>query len=146
MNNTNFTAYTYFFFGLAFALTVIGGQWIYSLTTDWYFSAFVAINFVTIFLYWLDKRLSKLQGKSTESNRNSFSWPRIPNNFFHILALLGGFIGGWMGRKLSRHKLRDKAESNKFGHRYSIVYPLFLLLGLLIHTGVIAIRYANILE
>lgn len=54
----------------------------------------IAINFITFFMMWLDKRKAK-KGK----------W-RIPENTLLFLVLLGGGIGGIAGMYTFHHKTK----------------------------------------
>jgi len=71
----------------------------------------IIINPAVFLLYGLDKYLSRRKG------------PRIPEKTFHILTLLGGFIGGWAGRYAFRHKTKKG------------VFTLVLVVATVIHAG-----------
>jgi len=47
---------------------------------------------ITFICYGYDKRQAQADG------------PRIPELSFHVMTLLGGFVGGWIGRTFWRHK------------------------------------------
>jgi uncharacterized membrane protein YsdA (DUF1294 family)/cold shock CspA family protein len=51
-----------------------------------------ALNLVTFFLYWLDKRAAQAEGQ------------RTPENSLHLAALLGGWPAALMAQRLLRHK------------------------------------------
>jgi uncharacterized membrane protein YsdA (DUF1294 family) len=73
---------------------------------------------LTFILYGYDKAQSKSRG-----------W-RIPEKYFHILTLAGGFPGGWLGRCLFHHK------ANKG------FFLFVLIMSTLIHLGGVAGWYA----
>ena len=68
---------------------------------------FVAINIITFFVMWLDKRKAK-KGK----------W-RIPENTLLLLVLLGGVIGGIAGMYTFRHKTQKM--------KFVIGFPVILI-------------------
>ena len=68
---------------------------------------FVAINIITFFVMWLDKRKAK-KGK----------W-RIPENTLLLLVLLGGGIGGIAGMYTFRHKTQKM--------KFVIGFPVILI-------------------
>ena len=68
---------------------------------------FVAINIITFFVMWLDKRKAKM-GK----------W-RIPENTLLLLVLLGGGIGGIAGMYTFRHKTQKM--------KFVIGFPVILI-------------------
>lgn len=67
----------------------------------------VAINLITFFTMWLDKRKAK-KGK----------W-RIPENTLLILVILGGGIGGIAGMYVFRHKTQKA--------KFVIGFPIILI-------------------
>ena len=66
---------------------------------DWqiYFVWLAIASIVTFIFYGYDKAQAKRNG-----------W-RVPEKYFHWLALLGGFPGGWLGRSVFRHKTRKQS-------------------------------------
>lgn len=58
----------------------------------------LSISFVTLFYYWLDKRLAKAEGLHI----------RIPEAILNLLAMAGGFPGAWIGRILFDHKTNTR--------------------------------------
>lgn len=54
----------------------------------------LAASLATFVLYGVDKAQAKRDGL------------RVPENFLHLLALVGGFPGGFAGRAAFRHKTR----------------------------------------
>ncbi len=68
---------------------------------------FFAINIITFFVMWLDKRKAK-KGK----------W-RIPENTLLLLVLLGGGIGGIAGMYTFRHKTQKM--------KFVIGFPVILI-------------------
>ena len=69
---------------------------------------YLIISILTLMLFGLDKFLAKVQ------------WKRIPERWFHTLALLGGFPGGFLGIWLFHHK----SKNQKF--RYVLIASLIL--------------------
>lgn len=67
----------------------------------------IAINLITFFVMWLDKRKAK-KGK----------W-RIPENTLLLLVILGGGIGGIAGMYVFRHKTQKA--------KFVIGFPLILI-------------------
>ena len=67
----------------------------------------LAINFISFFAMWLDKRKSK-KGK----------W-RIPENTLLLLVILGGGIGGILGMYTFHHKTQKM--------KFVIGFPLILI-------------------
>ena len=80
---------------------------------------FVAINIITFFVMWLDKRKAK-KGK----------W-RIPENTLLLLVLLGGGIGGIAGMYTFRHK----TQKMKFviGFPVILICEIILILKIILH-------------
>ena len=80
---------------------------------------FVAINIITFFVMWLDKRKAKM-GK----------W-RIPENTLLLLVLLGGGIGGIAGMYTFRHK----TQKMKFviGFPVILICEIILILKIILH-------------
>jgi uncharacterized membrane protein YsdA (DUF1294 family) len=70
---------------------------------DWspYFVAVTALSVSTFLLYGLDKFEAARPGSGRRQ--------RVPENLFHLLALLGGFPGGWLGRFVFWHKIRKRS-------------------------------------
>ncbi|MBC9866460.1 MAG: DUF1294 domain-containing protein [Opitutae bacterium] len=69
---------------------------------------YLIISILTLMLFGLDKFLAKAK------------WKRIPERWFHTLALLGGFPGGFVGIWLFEHK----SQNQKF--RYVLIASLIL--------------------
>ncbi|MBH54229.1 MAG: hypothetical protein CMI18_07765 [Opitutaceae bacterium] len=81
---------------------------------------YLIISIVTFALYGIDKFLAKAE------------WKRIPERWFHTLALIGGFPGAWFGMQVFKHKTN---------------HPKFrwvIFAGLLIHVGILAITIARL--
>lgn len=62
-------------------------------------SLVVVLSLTTFFVYGLDKRRAKTQGR------------RVPERTLHLLAWFGGAPGGLMGRRTFRHKTRKSGFS-----------------------------------
>lgn len=77
-------------------LAYLGVTWL----VDWpvYFGWLTALSVTTFLLYGLDKLEAASQGRAAKH--------RVPENLFHVLALLGGFPGDWVGRFVFWHKIR----------------------------------------
>jgi len=83
-----------------------------------YLAWLIALTITTFVLYGLDKGFAKLE-----------FW-RIPEDFLHGLAYLGGFMGGFFGMLVFHHKTSDD-EQPKF------IAPLFS--GFLIHVALLVL-------
>ncbi len=84
---------SYGFIALVLLLvTYFGLLWFTSFNR--YFVGTVAMSVATFVIYGLDKSAAKM------------GTGRAPENFLHLLALLGGFPGGWAGMFIFWHKIR----------------------------------------
>ena len=81
---------------------------------------YLVISIVTFALYGIDKFLEKVE------------WKRIPERWFHNLALIGGFPGAWLGMHVFKHKTQNPKSR----------WVIFA--GLLIHVGILAITIARL--
>lgn len=77
---------------------------------------FIGINVATILLYFHDKRMSRSGGR------------RIPENYLHILAIIGGTPGAFIGQVLFHHKTRNK--------RFRSIFWMIAIMQVLILTMV----------
>lgn len=87
-------------YGLISIVITVIGYLLVAWLVDWpaYFVAVTASSVTTFLLYGLDKFEAVRPGQDRKQ--------RVPENLFHLLALLGGFPGGWLGRFLFWHKIR----------------------------------------
>ena len=81
---------------------------------------YILISLITFLLYGLDKFLAQAE------------WKRIPERWFHSMALMGGFPGAWIGMQVFKHK------TGKPKFRW------VMLAGLLIHSAAAAILIARL--
>ncbi len=63
----------------------------------WILAGVLLFNFITFFIYWIDKRKAKKKAY------------RIPEKTLHILALLAGVYGAVSAMLLFRHKTNKKS-------------------------------------
>lgn len=70
-------------------------------------SYIVAINTITLFLFWIDK-----------INARKSSW-RVPERQLFMFGLLGGGVGGIVGMRLFKHKTKQP--------RFTVGMPLIML-------------------
>lgn len=68
---------------------------------------FVGLNLITFALYGFDKRIA------------GSTWPRVPENLLHTLALLGGSPAALMAQRFFRHKT--------FKKKFLLVYWLIVV-------------------
>ncbi len=94
-------------FGL-WGLQMLGGS-----TLGAYLGWLLVASLATFVLYGVDKAQAKRDGL------------RVPENWLHMLALVGGYPGGFAGRAAFRHKTRKA------------VFTWVLWISLAIHAGVL---------
>ncbi|MCJ8344549.1 DUF1294 domain-containing protein [bacterium] len=58
---------------------------------------FLAINFVSFMIYFLDKKLA------------IYGWFRVPEKTLLILGLLGGTVGACIAQKVFKHKTQKRS-------------------------------------
>ncbi|MCB0210571.1 MAG: DUF1294 domain-containing protein [Anaerolineae bacterium] len=107
-------------FALAFSAVLYSYIADISSITDRYILYLLSLNGTVFMLYGADKLSARYGGR------------RVPNPLFHLLALLGGFVGGWFGRAIWNHK------TNKDEY---LSYPVVLTLSTLLHGAYIYLTY-----
>ena len=87
-------------YGLIAILITVIGYMVMTWLVDWsaFFRWISAVSMATFLLYGLDKLEAVRHGRGAKH--------RVPENFLHLLALLGGFPGGWLGMFVFWHKIR----------------------------------------
>lgn len=78
------------------------------------------ISLLTLVIYGIDKFLAKAE------------WTRVPERWFHTLALIGGFPGAWVGMQLFHHKTNNPK------------FRWVMLAALLLHTAALVILFARL--
>lgn len=78
-----------------------------SLLPWWILSASLALNLLTFWVYWADKRAAQ-----------TGQW-RTPENTLQLLALAGGWPGAWLAQQVLRHKSRKVS--------FRVIYWLMVL-------------------
>ena len=97
-----------------FVWSVIGSPW------GWTLLWILVINFVTFFVFGLDKLKAKRKVKHERVRR-------IPERTLFLLAAIGGSIGALLGMHVWHHKTLHKT--------FQIGIPLILLLQIVIPAG-----------
>ena len=98
---------------IALVLGVLTYMVIASLNLPFYLSWLISCSVATFFLYGFDKFQAKRDGL------------RVPEIVFHLLAIVGGFVGGWLGMFTFRHKTTK------------LIFKVVLALGTLLYLGLI---------
>jgi uncharacterized membrane protein YsdA (DUF1294 family) len=92
---------------------------------------FMAINIVTLLLFWWDKRCATLYKR------------RIPERSLLLCVALGGAFGAWRAMKRYHHKVHNKSFRRKI---WIIVVLQLLSIGILTYLGMYPDFIANLPE
>lgn len=81
---------------------------------------YLIVSLFTLAIYGIDKFLAKAE------------WKRVPERWFHTLALIGGFPGALVGMHLFKHKVNNSK------------FRWVILASLLLHSAGIAVLFARL--
>ena len=86
--------YLYRFFGFISFFIIVLFTFYLTKKIDLIFAYFIAINLVTLIMYFYDKKISQRRGV------------RVPERILHGLSFFGGSICGLIAQKVFRHKTK----------------------------------------
>jgi uncharacterized membrane protein YsdA (DUF1294 family)/cold shock CspA family protein len=87
--------------------------------SPWVLAAYLALGFVSIIVYWFDKR-------AAQADR----W-RVSERSLHTIDLIGGIAGGLVAQQLLRHKTSKRS--------FAVVTGMIALLHIVALTGLLAL-------